>query len=125
MQGNAETGRLGCASVRILTPTGDVVGAGFLVRPTLIATCAHVVSAALGREPTDENMPEEPVAVDFPSADAAVPILARIRHWSRIREDGRGDIAILELLASPPDSIAPLPFWPAGQPWGGEFRMFG
>ncbi|MGW4774872.1 nSTAND1 domain-containing NTPase [Nocardia sp. NPDC004278] len=125
MQEIAETGRLGWASVRILTPTGDVVGAGFLVRPTLIATCAHVVSAALGREPTDDKVPEEPVAVDFPSADAAVPMLAQIRHWSRIREDGRGDIAILELLDSPPDSIAPLPFWPADQPWGGEFRMFG
>ncbi|WP_191094047.1 serine protease [Nocardia colli] len=125
MQGIAETDRLGGASVRILTHTGDVVGAGFLVRPTLIATCAHVVSAALGREAADGEKPEELVAVDFPSVDGADPILARIQHWSPIRADGRGDLAILDLLVSPPDSIGPLPFWPAGQPWGGEFRMFG
>ncbi|RDI55307.1 S1 family peptidase [Nocardia mexicana] len=125
MQGIADNGRLGWATVRILTPSGEVVGAGFLVRPTLIATCAHVVSAALNRETTGGEAPEEPVAVDFASAGTAREMLARVRHWSGIGEDGRGDIAILELLTPPPDSVAPLPFWPAGQPWGGEFRMFG
>ncbi|MGO4649326.1 LpqB family beta-propeller domain-containing protein [Nocardia sp. 2YAB30] len=101
------------------------MGAGFLVRPNLIATCAHVVSASLDRRATDHEAPQAPVVVDFPSADATVRMHARVRHWSRIREDGRGDIAILELIGSTPDSVAPLPFWPAGQPWGGEFRMFG
>jgi hypothetical protein len=37
--------------VRILDLGGDPVGAGFLAGPDLVATCAHVVAAALGADP--------------------------------------------------------------------------
>ncbi|WP_227981437.1 serine protease [Nocardia spumae] len=122
MQELPDIDRLGRATVRILTSDGAVVGAGFPLRSTLIATCAHVVSAALGI-PNAVTAPEESVLVDFPGA--AEPIGARVRHWSPIGPDGRGDIAVLELPGPAPDSVAPLPFWPAAQLWGGQFRMFG
>ncbi len=122
MQEFPDIDRLGRATVRILTSGGAVVGAGFPLRPNLIATCAHVVSTALGI-PNADAVPEGAVLVYFPGT--AGPVGARVRHWSPIGPDGRGDIAILELLGPAAEFVAPLPFWPAPKPWGGEFRMFG
>ncbi|MEV5651006.1 serine protease [Nocardia sp. NPDC052254] len=122
MQEFPDIDRLGRATVRILTSGGAVVGAGFPLRPNLIATCAHVVSTALGI-PNADAVPEGAVLVYFPGT--AGPVGARVRHWSPIGPGGRGDIAILELLGPAADFVAPLPFWPAAKPWGGEFRMFG
>jgi V8-like Glu-specific endopeptidase len=45
------------AVVRVLTRTGEVAGAGFLLDDTTVSTCAHVVARALG---TDERAAEAP-----------------------------------------------------------------
>lgn len=37
------------STLRILRPTGETVGTGFLVSRNLAVTCAHVVANALGK----------------------------------------------------------------------------
>ncbi|WP_433526724.1 trypsin-like peptidase domain-containing protein [Nocardia pseudovaccinii] len=123
--GSSAVARLGSAHARIRTTTGQVVGAGYLVGPNIVATCAHVVAYATGADPNDVQPPDSVVAVDFPLLSSAGPQRARVRRWSPIAEDGRGDIAILELDDAISDSVAPPPFWRANDPWGREFRMFG
>ncbi|MFE9320041.1 trypsin-like peptidase domain-containing protein [Nocardia sp. NPDC052278] len=123
--GSSAVARFGSAHARICTTTGQVVGAGFLVGPKIVATCAHVVAYATGTDPNDVQPPDSVVAVDFPLLPSAGPQRARVRRWSPIAEDGRGDIAILELDDAVGDSVAPPPFWRAHDPWGREFRIFG
>ncbi|WP_128428249.1 trypsin-like peptidase domain-containing protein [Streptomyces cyaneus] len=81
---------------------GRVSGAGFLVAPDKVLTCAHVV----------ENSGFDPVTVTFPQRPGDAPAAARVvAHggW-----DGRvnelGDLAVLELdreMAIAPASLAP------------------
>ncbi|MBY8856190.1 trypsin-like peptidase domain-containing protein [Nocardia sp. CA2R105] len=123
--GQQDTDRLRSATVRILTSGGEVVGAGFVVRPDLVATCAHVVALAVGCDPGDGRAPEHPVIVDFPWSDTPVRSTARVRHWSPIRADGRGDLAVLELVGAAPDRVALPAFWHDEEPWGREFRVLG
>ena len=52
---------LDAAVVRVWSSGGEVVGSGFLVDPSHIMTCAHVVSAAFGGATSDES--------DFPNID--------------------------------------------------------
>ncbi|MEV5839439.1 trypsin-like peptidase domain-containing protein [Nocardia sp. NPDC052112] len=122
--GSSAVARFGSAHARIRTTTGQVVGAGFLVGPNVVATCAHVIAYAAGTDPDDVQPPDSIVAVDFPLLPSAGSRQARVRRWTPIAEDGRGDIAILELDDAVGDSVAP-PFWRANDPWGREFRMFG
>lgn len=123
--GSSAVARFGSAHARICTTAGQVVGAGFLVGPNIVATCAHVIAFAAGTDPNDVQPPESIVAVDFPLQPSIGPRRARVRRWTPIAGDGRGDIAILELDDAVGDSIAPPPFWRAHDPWGREFRMFG
>lgn len=123
--GSSAVTRFGYAHARIHTSAGQVVGAGFLVGPNIVATCAHVIAYATGTDPTAVQPPESTVAVDFPLLPSAGSRQARVRRWTPIAKDGRGDIAILELDRAEGDSVAPPPFWRANDPWGREFRMFG
>jgi RNA polymerase sigma factor (sigma-70 family) len=73
--------------VRVLDGAGTAVGAGFLVAPDVVATCAHVVNTALDRDPADDRTPPGPVRVDFPMARerGAPPIVAaQITRWSLV-----------------------------------------
>ncbi|UXY31800.1 serine protease [Streptomyces sp. HUAS TT20] len=78
---------------------GQVVGAGFLVTPDKVLTCAHVVHGSA----------EAAVTVSFPQLPAAPPVPARVvvhGGWSGGVTDA-GDMAVLELdypvsLARPP-----------------------
>lgn len=82
-----------------------VLGAGFLVAPDVIATCAHVVGGAT------------PVA-DFPllrSRDHAVEVLSR---------DDDLDVAILRLADAPPGAL-PVPARITGDVRDHRFRTFG
>ena len=51
--------------VGIIGPAGRAVGVGALVGPREVVTCAHVVNAALGREPRSQEPPAERVTVAF------------------------------------------------------------
>lgn len=104
-------------AARVFRPDGTVAGAGFLLTPKLVCTCAHVVG-----EP-DGGPPGQPVTVDFPllaGADAGTPVTAEVEFWRP--ED---DIAVLRLAAAV-DGAEPLPLADGTEgEWGGEIRAFG
>jgi hypothetical protein len=118
----ADHGPLGRSVARIHAPSGRAVGAGFLVAPGLVATCAHVVTAALGGDPERDKVPAGAVRVEFPLTGAD-PVTARVATWAPIRADGSGDVAVLRLAA--PVSGAVPPLRRVEQPWGHEFRVLG
>lgn len=96
MQSSEWHARIECA--------GQVVGAGFLVTPDKVLTCAHVVHGSAGAT----------VAVSFPQFPASPPVPARIvvhGGWSGGVTDA-GDMAVLEL--DRPVSLAPAAFAPPG-----------
>ncbi|WP_280269657.1 serine protease [Nocardia wallacei] len=120
-------GSAGFASpaVRVVTESGAVIGAGFVVGPRLIATCAHVVSEAAGSDAQETRPPSTAVWIDFPLLPGAVRVAARVRRWAPITADGGGDIAVLEIVDALPEPVVAPPFWRADEPWGREFRMLG
>lgn len=73
------------AIVRIYGPQSGVAGSGFLVAPSLILTCAHVVKEA------------PMVTLDFPLVAAGQKCGAQV-----ICSDPRGDIAVLKVETLPP-----------------------
>lgn len=91
------------ALVRILRIEGELrrpVGAGFLVTPKHILTCAHVVNTALGRKQYAADQPDAEIFLDFPL------LRATILHWFPVQENAavgdREDIAVLQLLSDIP-----------------------
>lgn len=94
--------------VRIGRPGGPVVGAGVLVHPTAVLTCAHVVAEAVGADPAGPA-PAGPVDVDFPtSRAAAVPGRLAPDGWRGVRERD-GDLALLTIPPAP-EGTAPARF---------------
>lgn len=90
---------------RILAKDGEVAGTGFLLTPSHLITCAHVVCDALAfKERTHVGKPEELLEVDFPLNKAATAsVTASVVHWEPMRPSDTfeqlEDIAILELAA--------------------------
>ncbi|MBF6137639.1 trypsin-like peptidase domain-containing protein [Nocardia otitidiscaviarum] len=115
-------GRVGAAVARVLDGDGAAVGTGFVIAPGRVATCAHVVTAAVGPA---ADIATAVVALDFPLLDGAPRATARVHSWDPVRTDGRGDIALLELDDVPHADLAPPPLWRADRPWGREFRAVG
>ncbi|MEV6767808.1 trypsin-like peptidase domain-containing protein [Nocardia sp. NPDC051030] len=118
----AGAARLSAAVARVLSTDGVAVGAGFVIGSTHIATCAHVVAAAV--EDADD-MSDAVVTVEFPLVPGIPRVTARVRRWEPVRLDGRGDIALLELEDEILGGIAAPPLWRADRPWGREFRLIG
>ncbi|WLE97026.1 MAG: trypsin-like peptidase domain-containing protein [Candidatus Electrothrix communis] len=101
--------------VRILTDNSqDPEGAGFLVTPKHVLTCAHVVNTALGRNlnVADQPSPASEVFLDFPLLNNQSLLRAKILHWFPVADDPATDatgttgtledIAVLELLPETP-----------------------
>ncbi|MFJ5219357.1 trypsin-like peptidase domain-containing protein [Streptomyces sp. NPDC088354] len=86
--------------VRVKGPDGEIAGAGFLVAPDLVLTCAHVVNDALARPRDEEVAAGAGVLVDLPFAEGGGP--AEVERWVPVREDQTGDIAVLRLRAQTP-----------------------
>ena len=122
-------GPLGQSVARIQDRSGRVVGAGFLIAPDLVATCAHVVSAALGGDYENTTAPQGVVFLDFPVAGehgrATELTTARVRNWSPAVADGSGDIAVLTLGTGGPRPVTVPPMRRVERPWGHEFRALG
>ncbi|MFG2995934.1 tetratricopeptide repeat protein [Streptomyces sp. NPDC048340] len=99
------------------------VGAGLLVTPRHVLTCAHVVRAG-----TALGVPEEPVFVEFQYAEAHDPLPATVvpGGWHPAAGAETGDVAVLELGApAPPEAVpAPLRTTDSGT-WGHQFRAYG
>ncbi|MBB5915973.1 type II secretory pathway pseudopilin PulG [Nocardia transvalensis] len=119
------SGRLNATAVRVFSTSGEVVGAGFVVGPGLVATCAHVIADALGVDPEGGQAPAAPVRIDVPLLRPGALLTARVRRWAPIDASGGGDIAVLDVDIPDGDSVAAPPFWRADEPWGREFRMLG
>ncbi|MFC9007624.1 nSTAND1 domain-containing NTPase [Streptomyces microflavus] len=108
---------------------GPVVGAGFLVAPDIVCTCAHVVADALGLPRDTENAPTDVVRVEFPllrDVGGRIPaVSATVVSWQPIREeDDSGDVALLR-LAHPVGGARPVPLVDGTAVWGHEFRAYG
>ncbi|MFE2043364.1 trypsin-like peptidase domain-containing protein [Streptomyces sp. NPDC059477] len=103
---------------RILGPDGEPRGAGFLLAPDLVCTCAHLL---VGRPQADSVAPDVPLRVDFPLlADPSAPVATTVAEWRPA-----DDILVLRLADEVPGTM-PLP--PAGldaPPWGVEARVYG
>ncbi|GAA1895599.1 hypothetical protein GCM10009837_16960 [Streptomyces durmitorensis] len=106
--------------------TRDVktAGAGVLLTPTRLLTCAHVVNDALGRRPFETRHPgRETVHVTLRGPSASVNHETRVVHWVPPRRlDGAaevqeksdhewlGDLAVLRLDSMPHEAV-PSPLW--------------
>ncbi|QLY32272.1 serine protease [Nocardia huaxiensis] len=112
--------RLNATVARVWSADGVAVGSGFVIDASHIATCAHVVQAAVGELSANAR-----VAVDFPLVAGAPRIVARVGRYVGVGADGRGDIAILEMDEEIVGAVAAPPLWRADRPWGREFRMIG
>ncbi|BCK73062.1 hypothetical protein Srufu_070150 [Streptomyces libani subsp. rufus] len=113
--------------VRIQGASG-VEGAGFLMAPRIVCTCAHVVANALELSEDTDTAPAEPVRVEFPllrDEDGAVPaVRARVVSWKPVLEDDSGDVALLRLERLVPDA-RPVPLVDGTSVWGHSFRAYG
>lgn len=71
------------AIAEVLNASGAPVGLGFAIDGPSIVTCAHVVNAALGREPRDTSAPDEAsVALRFPFATGQPSLTADVCRWA-------------------------------------------
>ncbi len=84
--------------VRIENIGGHGVGAGFLINKMEVATCAHVVSTALGfGRRISFEAPQDEIHLTFPFIQKDVQLQAHVACW-----DHANDIAILRLKSVPP-----------------------
>ncbi|WP_282695921.1 trypsin-like peptidase domain-containing protein [Streptomyces sp. CC208A] len=119
---------LASAVVRVAGQDGTVCGAGALVAPDLVLTCAHVVSDALGRPRRDVVAAGAVVVVDFPLAGwhaaGAGRRTAEVERWIPIRPDRTGDVALLR-LRDPVPGTRPLPMVEPDRVWEHGARAVG
>ena len=106
------------ALVRFLRANGtryQPVGAGFLVLPQHILTCAHVVNDACGLPLDAADTPSVPVCLDMPLLPGSRLTHGSVIVWYPIRPTGAPDvpedIAVLQLLPATilPDRARPAP----------------
>ncbi|MEV7585279.1 nSTAND1 domain-containing NTPase [Streptomyces erythrochromogenes] len=110
---------LDASQVRIRSADGEVVGAGFLVAPDLVCTCAHVIGRARGPAPGDDPAAGS-VDLDFPLVEGRPAARAGVVSW---RHEGR-DVALLRLNA-PVAGSRPAPLVDGTSVWGHTFRALG
>lgn len=101
-------------------------GAGFLVGPRTVLTCAHVVSAVVGERERSPLTAGLTVDLDFPLAGRATRRqTARLVTHLPVAEDGSGDIAVLALDEDPPPGAEPVRLLDVKTVPGHPFRAFG
>ncbi|MEW2418422.1 trypsin-like peptidase domain-containing protein [Streptomyces sp. NPDC046866] len=113
------SGVLDASQVRIRGADGEVVGAGFLVAPDLVCTCAHVVGQARGPAHADGPAAGS-VDLDFPLVEGRPAARARVVSWRH----GGQDVALLRLDA-PVAGTRPAPLVDGTSVWGHTFRALG
>lgn len=85
-----------------------VAGAGVLIDPSHVLTCAHVVARQAGRSAhADGDLTDDAVHVEFPFTDGAPRCAARVVRWQPIGADQSGDLAVLRL--DRPIEVTPAP----------------
>lgn len=83
--------------VRIRRIDGEVLGAGVLLTPETVLTCAHVIP----------NHSEE-VVVEFVGQIGTRPGTAKVSFWVPADDDQRGDLALLTLAVPAPLEKEPV-----------------
>jgi trypsin-like peptidase len=116
--------------VRVIDGAGEPVGAGFVIGPDLVATCAHVVAAAVRGDPYSATPPARTVELDLPlllepGADGPTRVSAEIARWIPITPEGTGDIAVLRVRDPLPDGARMPPLRRVDQLWDHTFRVLG
>ncbi|MEU9874945.1 effector-associated domain 2-containing protein [Streptomyces phaeochromogenes] len=122
----------GGGRVRILSSRGSVYGAGVLVAPGFVLTCAHVVASAAA-EPGDRASPDGPpgpVLIDIVENRVAGSTTATVIEggWfpGPLSGDGHGDLAVLGGLAwSSPRDVVPAVLAECGEPDRREVGVYG
>ncbi|MGC9537785.1 S1 family peptidase [Streptomyces sp. UG1] len=114
----------------MLSPHGGVHGAGIMVTPDTVLTCAHVVASAVGS--TGERalaIPEDSVHVDVPGRPdiAAGEAVVVPGGWfpGPLAGGSGGDLAVLRTAWSPPDEVVPARLGPCGEPDRREVSVYG
>lgn len=105
--------------IRILSPSGNPVGTGFLLSPAQAVTCAHVVAQAL-RLPLTDELPAAELMLDFPLLAPGHLLSARAFLW-----DAPSDVAVLEITGDLPAGAQPAGLAQSPDLWKHEFRAFG
>ncbi|MFC6981981.1 trypsin-like peptidase domain-containing protein [Streptomyces cirratus] len=113
------SGVLDASQVRIRGADGEVVGAGFLVAPDLVCTCAHVVGQARGPASVPDPAAGS-VDLDFPLVEGRPAARARVVSWRH----GGHDVALLRLEA-PVAGTRQAPLVDGTSVWGHTFRALG
>ena len=112
--------------IRISHANGAVVGAGFLVSPQCVITCAHVVTEAVGIPQNTTQAPTSSINLDFPLIAAGRKIQAQVVFWQPVNPSEVGeDIAVLKLESEPPDTVQPVRLVTAEDWWEHPLRVFG
>lgn len=89
--------------------TDKPVGVGFWVFPGYLLTCAHVVNQALGFALETQVKPDGLLMLDFPFSENRHQFKGHVMRWYPVEKGQRGrDIAVLELLESLPNDVAPM-----------------
>ncbi|MHC1559187.1 nSTAND1 domain-containing NTPase [Actinomycetospora sp. C-140] len=111
------------SSVVRFARSGFAVGAGMLLTPTVIATCAHVIAEAAGLDDVPDSPPTSAFPVELPLAPGRPARTATVLRWAPPAPDGSGDVALLRL-----DEPVDIPIPPVRrdrQGWGKTFRSVG
>jgi hypothetical protein len=115
------------ALARIFSASGGVVGAGVLVLPDTVVTCAHVVASALGAD-ARAGAPTGSVQLDFPFVAPATASTGRVVAWFPVQDDAPdapSDVAVLSLTDGVPGGAEPGSLVDLPDPWARRFRAFG
>ncbi|MCK5523786.1 MAG: trypsin-like peptidase domain-containing protein [Thiomargarita sp.] len=107
----------------------QVVGAGFLVSPRHIITCAHVIVDALDISLETSEPPIETIYLDFPLLPEHEPLEATTLKWYPVKENysvgEMGDICLLQLSTPLPQGAESISIVVHEQYFGRKVRMFG
>jgi hypothetical protein len=100
----------GIANVLLRTSVGAAdpaesrhAGMGIITDPFHVITCAHVINAALDREPMEQGPPSGSVEVSFPLSGDGSPIEAQVIKWRPPGHNRQDDIAVLKLERAAPE----------------------
>jgi hypothetical protein len=112
--------------IRISHANGFVVGAGFLVSPNYVLTCAHLVAQALTISPNTPDVPTGLIDLDFPLIAPGQKIKARVEFWQPVNPSVAGeDIAGLKIEGECPPGVQPVRLVTADDVWQHPVRVFG
>lgn len=113
--------------VRVLSPRGAVQGAGVLLTPGLVMTCAHVVASAVGTGAASDRFPPGPVRLDSAGSPGTGEATVLRDGWfpGPLAGGAGADLALLHAEWSPPDHVLPARLARCGEADGRTVQVYG